>query len=62
MDIESISISRDGKKLVFSTFYKSGFNIFLLNNPFEMEEVEEFEFTEYMSQFYKTVPEESNFE
>jgi len=50
--IESISISADGKKLVFSTFYKSGFNIFLLNNPFEMEEVEEIEFTEYMSQFY----------
>ena len=50
--IESISISKDGKKLVFSTFFNSGFNIFLLNNPFEMEEVEEFEFTEYMSQFY----------
>ncbi|MCW8850870.1 MAG: peptidase MA family metallohydrolase, partial [Melioribacteraceae bacterium] len=51
--IESISISKDGKKLVFSSFFNSGFNIFLLNNPFEMEEVEEFEFTEYMSQFYK---------
>ena len=44
---------------MFSTFYKSGFNIFLLNNPFEMEEVEEFEFTEYMSQFYKDEPYET---
>ncbi len=50
--IESISISADGKKLVFSSFFKSGFNIFLLNNPFEMEEIEDFEFTQYMSQFY----------
>jgi len=52
--IESISITADGKKLVFSAFFKSGFNIFLLNNPFEMEEVEDIEFTQYMSQFYTT--------
>ncbi|MDX1701692.1 MAG: biopolymer transporter Tol, partial [Melioribacteraceae bacterium] len=50
--IESISVSADGKKLVFSTFFNSGFNIFLLNSPFEMREVENLEFTEYMSQFY----------
>ena len=50
--IESISLSADGKKLVFTSFFKSGFNIFLLNNPFDMEEVENFSFTEYMSQFY----------
>lgn len=50
--IESISLSADSKKLVFTTFYKSGFNIFMLNNPFEMEEVDNFSFTEYMSQFY----------
>lgn len=51
--IESISITADAKKLVFSSFFKSGFNIYLLNNPFDMEEVKDFEFTEYMSQFYK---------
>ncbi len=56
--IESISISADTKKLVFSSFYKSGFNIFLLNNPFDMEEVKGIEFTQYMSQFY--VDEENN--
>lgn len=51
--IESISLSADGKKLVFSSFFKSGFNIFLLNNPFELEEIEYIEFTQYMSQFYE---------
>lgn len=50
--IESISLSLDGKKLAFSSFFKSGFNIFLLNNPFDMEEVDNIEFTDYMSQFY----------
>jgi len=57
--IESISISEDGKKLVFSSFFKSGFNIFLLNNPFDMEEIEDFSFTQYMSQFYNDSEEES---
>ena len=58
--IESISLSKDTKKLVFSSFYNSGFNIFLLNNPFEMEEIEDFEFTQYMSQFYSNETEENN--
>lgn len=35
--ISQISITRDGKKIAFSTLYKSSFNIFLLNNPFESE-------------------------
>ena len=32
-----LSSSKDGKKLAFSSLYKSSFNIFLLNNPFEMK-------------------------
>ncbi len=32
-----LSTSKDGKKLVFSSLYKSSFNIFLLNNPFELK-------------------------
>jgi Tol biopolymer transport system component len=32
-----LSVSRDGKKLAFSSLYKSSFNIFLLNNPFETD-------------------------
>ncbi len=31
-----LSLSQDGKKLTFSTFYKGAFNIFLLNNPFQI--------------------------
>ncbi|MCX6149221.1 MAG: biopolymer transporter Tol [Ignavibacteriales bacterium] len=30
-----LSLSNDGKKLVFSSLYESAYNIFLLNNPFE---------------------------
>lgn len=32
-----LSISKDGKKMAFSSLYKSAFNIFLLNNPFEIK-------------------------
>lgn len=32
-----LSISKDGKKLAFSSLYKSSFNIFLLNNPFDSD-------------------------
>jgi Tol biopolymer transport system component len=32
-----LSVSKDGKKLAFSSLYKSSFNIFLLNNPFETD-------------------------
>ena len=33
--VYQMSVTKDGKKLAFSTLYKSSFNIFLLNNPFE---------------------------
>jgi len=32
-----LSASKDGKKLSFSSLYQSSFNIFLLNNPFELK-------------------------
>ena len=35
--IGQLSASRDGKKLVFSSLYKSSYNIFLMNNPFEID-------------------------
>ena len=31
-----LSLSKDGKKLAFTSLYQSAFNIFLLNNPFEI--------------------------
>lgn len=38
-EISQPSISYDGKKLVFTSLYKLGYNIFMLNNPFEMNAV-----------------------
>ena len=35
--LSQISASQDGKKLVFSSLYKASYNLFLLNNPFEMK-------------------------
>jgi len=32
-----LSLSKDGKKLVFSSLFQSSFNIFLLTNPFEIK-------------------------
>ncbi len=51
--IESISITSDTKKLVFSSFFNGGFDIFLINNPFDLPEVKDIEFTQYMDQFYQ---------
>jgi Tol biopolymer transport system component len=43
-----LSASKDGKKLAFSSLYKSSFNLFLLNNPFDSElDVEELPLTKY---------------
>ena len=33
-----LSLSKDGKKLAFTSLYESSFSIFLLNNPFEIEQ------------------------
>jgi len=32
-----LSMSKDGKKLVFSTLYKGSYNLFLLNQPFDIK-------------------------
>ncbi len=32
-----LSLSKDGKKLAFSSLYQAAFNLFLLNNPFEID-------------------------
>ena len=45
-----LSLSKDGKKLTFSSLYQSAFNIFLLNNPFEINlEADSLEPTLYIS-------------
>jgi Tol biopolymer transport system component len=45
-----LSVSRDGKKLTFSTLYQAAFNIFLMNNPFESKtELTKLPLTNYIS-------------
>ncbi len=56
--LNQLSISKDGKKLVFSSLYNSGYNIFLINNPLNLNiQKEELEPTSYMQQ-YKLYKEE----
>lgn len=48
--ITQLSLSADGKKLAFASLYNYGYNIFVLNNPFELElETSEIPFTNYMT-------------
>src|SRR5690554_1015693 len=50
-----LSLSRDGKKLTFSSLYQSAFNIFLLNNPFEIDlGIDELEPTVYITKLNKS--------
>ncbi|HPN36967.1 MAG TPA: biopolymer transporter Tol [Melioribacteraceae bacterium] len=47
--INQLSATLDKKKLVFTGLYKTGYNIFLLNNPFELEKISnELEYTKFM--------------
>ncbi|MGD8778893.1 MAG: peptidase MA family metallohydrolase [Ignavibacteria bacterium] len=49
-EISQISTSADGKKLVFTSLYKLGYNIFQMDNPFEMKiELDELEPTAFMA-------------
>jgi len=48
-DLGQLSLSYDGKKLVFAALYNLGYNIFMLNNPFEMKlETDSLKYTDYM--------------
>jgi len=48
-DLGQLSLSYDGKKLVFAALYNMGYNIFMLNNPFEMKlDVDSLKYTDYM--------------
>ncbi|MCX7798393.1 MAG: peptidase MA family metallohydrolase [Melioribacter sp.] len=49
-EISQPSISYDGKKLVFTSLYKLGYNIFLINNPFEIKAISDsLQPTKYMT-------------
>ena len=48
--VEQLSLSRDGMKLIYTTLYKEGYNIFLINNPFELEiEKDSLDLTPFMA-------------
>jgi len=51
-EISQPSISKDKKKLVFTSLFKLGYNIFLINNPFDLQpETEQIDSTPYMKEF-----------
>lgn len=56
-EITSLSASKDGKKLVFSSLFKLGYNIFMMDNPFDRDlGVAELEPTKYMEQYLSGEP------
>ncbi len=49
-EVSMLSQTTDGKKLTFTTLYKEGYNIFQINNPYEIElAMNELEYTPYMA-------------
>ena len=58
--IDQLSVTKDGKKLVFTSLYKLGYNIYMLDNPFEMEPVaDELAPTLYMKSLIEAQKEKS---
>lgn len=56
-----LSTSKDGKKLVYSTLFKSSFNLFLMNNPFEPKtDLKELEPTKYVAKLSEERAKESD--
>ncbi|MEW6701856.1 MAG: biopolymer transporter Tol, partial [Bacteroidota bacterium] len=54
-DLGQLSLSYDGKKLVFTALYNLGYNIFLVNNPFEMKsDVDSLKLTDFMLELVKS--------
>jgi Tol biopolymer transport system component len=48
--LEQLSISKDGMKLLYTTLFKQGYNIFLVNNPFKLEiDIDSLELTDFMA-------------
>ncbi len=46
--INQLSLSRDGQKLVFTTLFNAGYNIFMINDPFGMKSLDSLKFTPFM--------------
>lgn len=55
-EISQPSISKDKKKLVFTSLYKMGYNIFIINNPFDIKpEFDSLSMTPYMNEIVNGV-------
>ncbi|MCF6268439.1 MAG: biopolymer transporter Tol [Melioribacteraceae bacterium] len=51
--LEQLSLSQDGMKLIYTTLFKKGYNIFLINDPFNLsEELDSLEMTGFMASVY----------
>lgn len=57
--VNQLSISKDGKKLVFSSLFNSGYNIFLIKDPFNMKGIKDLPMTNFMASLI-TPDEEDN--
>ncbi|MCL4550913.1 MAG: peptidase MA family metallohydrolase [Bacteroidetes bacterium] len=50
-DLGQISTSYDGKKLTFTALYNLGYNVFMINNPFDMKpDFDSLKVTDYMAE------------
>ncbi|MFC2134035.1 peptidase MA family metallohydrolase [Bacteroidota bacterium] len=58
-EITQLSLSSDGKKLSFTSLYNNGYNIYLLNNPFEVESNESIENTPFVASLPEVEDEEA---
>ncbi len=48
--LEQLSLSRDGTKLIYTTLFKRGYNIFQINDPFNLSiELDSLEMTNFMA-------------
>lgn len=48
--LEQLSLSQDGMKLIYTTLFKQGYNIFLIDDPFNLqEELDSLEMTDFMA-------------
>lgn len=48
--LEQLSLSQDGMKLIYTTLFKRGYNIFLIDDPFNLaEELDSLEMTDFMA-------------
>ena len=48
-EISELTLSKDGKRLVFSTLYDAGYNLFLMKDPFSLPSLKKLKVTPYMT-------------